>query len=154
MNLNRATNPRDPAVRPGSRDAALLEKARAGDSQALGEIYSSTYQEVWHTVHSLIKNEDDALDALQACNTNVGALKEKFGKQLTFCDRFNTNGVLDVVGVSPEEIKAEYRRVIDLLAPGGSYVIYPIGLTFGFVGPFLEEHFQYGMGFYANPANR
>lgn len=94
------------------------------------------------------------VDTLQACNTNVGVLKEKFGKQLTFCGSFNTNGVLDVVGVSPEEIKAEYRRVIDLLAPGGSYVIYPIGLTFGFVGPFLEEHFQYGMGFYANPANR
>lgn len=59
-------------------------------------------------------------------------------------------GVLDIPGVKPEAIKAEYRRVIDSLAPGGSYVIYPIAGTFGFVGPFLEEHFQYGMGFYAN----
>lgn len=96
----------------------------------------------------------DAVDTLQACNKNVGELKKKFGKQITFCGGFDTNGVLDVPGVTPEQIKAEYRRVIDLLAPGGSYVIYPIGLTFGFVGPFLEEHFQYGMGFYADPKNR
>lgn len=96
----------------------------------------------------------DAIDTLQACNRNVGELKKKYGKQITFCGGFDTNGVLDVPGVTPEEIKKEYRRVIDLLAPGGSYVIFPIGLTFGFVGPFLEEHFQYGMGFYANPENR
>lgn len=96
----------------------------------------------------------DAIDTLQACNKNVGELKKKFGKQITFCGGFDTNGVLDMPGVTPEQIKAEYRRVIDLLAPGGSYVIYPISLTFGFVGPFLEEHFRYGMGFYANPNNR
>lgn len=29
-----------------------------------------------------------------------------------------------------------------------------IGLTFDYVGPFLEEHSKYGMVFYANPANR
>jgi hypothetical protein len=96
----------------------------------------------------------DAIDTLQACNKNVGELKKKYGKQITFCGGFDTNGVLDRPGVTPEEIKAEYRRVIDLLAPGGSYVIYPIGGTFDFVPAFLEEHFQYGMGFYKNPANR
>lgn len=96
----------------------------------------------------------DAIDTLQACNTHLGELKEKYGSQITFCGGFDTNGVLDVPGVTPEEIKAEYRRVIDLLAPHGSYVIYPIGLTFDFVPHFLEEHFSYGMGFYANAANR
>lgn len=102
----------------------------------------------------LVEIGADAIDTLQACNTHVGELKKKYGKQITFCGGFNTNGVLDRVDVTPEEIKAEYRRVIDLLAPGGSYVIYPIGLTFGFVPSFLEEHFQYGMGFYADPTNR
>ncbi|MCC8065828.1 MAG: hypothetical protein LIO94_01810, partial [Clostridiales bacterium] len=58
--------------------------------------------------------------------------------------------VLDVPGVSAEAVKKEYRRVIDSLAPGGSYVIYPIGGCFEFVGPFLEEHFSYGMHFYEN----
>lgn len=96
----------------------------------------------------------DAIDTLQACNTHLGELKKQYGRQITFCGGFDTNGVLDLLDVTPEQVKAEYRRVIDLLAPGGSYVIYPIGATFHFVPAFLEEHFQYGMGFYANPANR
>jgi hypothetical protein len=33
---------------------------------------------------------------------------------------------------------------------GVSYVAFPITIGFDFVGPFLEEHFRYGMGFYAN----
>lgn len=92
----------------------------------------------------------DAIDTLQACNKNLPELKKKYGDKITFCGGFDNMGVLDIPGVKPEAIKAEYRRVIDSLAPGGSYVIYPIAGTFGFVGPFLEEHFQYGMGFYAN----
>lgn len=96
----------------------------------------------------------DAIDTLQACNTNLGELKARFGKQITFCGGFDTNGVLDRLDATPEEIKAEYRRTIDLLAPGGSYVVYPIGGTFGFIPHFLEAHFQYGMGFYADPGHR
>ena len=105
-------------------------------------------------IGDLVEIGVDAIDTLQACNKNVGELKKQYGKQITFCGGFDTNGVLDVPGVSPEEIKAEYRRVIDLLAPGGSYVAFPVTLTYNFIGPFLEEHFQYGMGFYANPDNR
>lgn len=97
----------------------------------------------------------DAIDTLQGgSNHNLPALKAQYGKQITFCGGFDTSGVLDRPDVTPEEVKAEYRRVIDSLAPGGSYVIYPIGLTFGFVPPFLEEHFQYGMGFYADPSHQ
>ncbi len=99
-------------------------------------------------IPDLVEIGVDALDTLQACNKNVGELKKEYGDRLTFCGGFNTNGVLDRTDVTPEEIKAEYDRVIDLLAPGGSYVIYPIGLTFNWVGPFLEEHFAKGMSFY------
>lgn len=96
----------------------------------------------------------DAIDTLQACNTHLPEIKKKIGDRLTFCGGFDNQHVLDVEGVSPEAVKQEYRRVIDSLAPGGSYVIYPITGTFEFVGPFLEEHFQYGMGFYADPEHR
>ncbi len=92
----------------------------------------------------------DAIDTLQACNTHLQELKKQLGDRLTFCGGFDNQHVLDVPGVTPEEVKKEYRRVIDALAPGGSYVIYPIGGAFDFVPAFLEEHFQYGMGFYAN----
>lgn len=92
----------------------------------------------------------DAIDTLQACNTHLPELKVKLGNRLTFCGGFDNQHVLDVPGVSPEAVKQEYRRVIDSLAPGGSYIIYPIGGAFEFVGPFLEEHFQYGMNFYGD----
>lgn len=91
----------------------------------------------------------DAIDTLQACNTHLPELKKELGDRLTFCGGFDNQHVLDVPGVTPEAVKAEYRRVIDSLAPGGSYVIYPIGGAFDFIPAFLEEHFQYGMGFYA-----
>lgn len=96
----------------------------------------------------------DAIDTLQACNTHLAEIKKKLGDRLTFCGGFDNQHVLDVPGVSPEAVKKEYRRVIDSLAPGGSYVIYPIGGAFEFVPAFLEEHFQYGMGFYANQARQ
>lgn len=95
----------------------------------------------------------DAIDTLQGCNTHLADIKKKYGDKITFCGGFDNQHVLDVPRISPAAVKAEYRRVIDSLAPGGSYVIYPIGGSFEFMGPFLDEHFTYGMGFYANQAN-
>ena len=97
----------------------------------------------------------DAVDHWQGgSNPNVGELKKKYGDKITFCGGFDNQYVLEQPNVTPEQIKAEYRRTVDLLAPGGSYVVYPITIGFDFMGPFMEEHFQYGMGFYADPANR
>ena len=93
----------------------------------------------------------DAVDTFQAsCNPNVKALKEQYGDRLTFCGGFDNMNVLDRPDVTKEETQAEYERVINDLAPGGSYVIYPIGIAFGFIGDFLEKHFQMGMTFYQN----
>jgi hypothetical protein len=90
----------------------------------------------------------DAIDTLQACNTNLGRLKKEFGNKITFCGGFDNVGIFDREGVTTDEIKNEYQRVIDLLAPGGSYVAFPITLTLDFVPAFLEKHFEYGMRFY------
>ena len=40
-----------------------------------------------------------------------------------------------------------------LLAPGGSYVVYPISLGGAWMQHFVQEHFQYGMPFYAAQEN-
>ena len=45
--------------------AALLQKAKAGDRGAMAALYEATYPEVWRTIHSLVREEDDALDILQ-----------------------------------------------------------------------------------------
>lgn len=92
----------------------------------------------------------DALDPLQSCNTNLPELKKKYGSKITFCGGFDNLGVLERPGVTVGEIKAEYRRVIDSLAPGGSYIVYPITATYEFVNALLEEHNSYGLNFYKN----
>lgn len=97
----------------------------------------------------LIEIGVDAIDTLQAgSNPNLGELKKRYGNKITFCGGFDNQYVLEQPNVTPEEIKKEYRRAIDLLAPGGSYVVYPITLGFGYKEPFMEEHFSYGMDFY------
>lgn len=93
----------------------------------------------------------DAVDTWQAAsNPNLKELKQKYQDKLCFCGGFDNTFVLDRLDATPEEIQAEYRRVIDNLAPGGSFVIFPITATFNFIPAFLQEHFQYGMGFYAS----
>lgn len=62
MKLTTASTSAAPAARG---DAALLSRAKTGDNQALAEFYESTYNDVWHTVRALVKNEDDAMDVLQ-----------------------------------------------------------------------------------------
>lgn len=44
---------------------ALLRRARAGEHEALAELYEATYPELWRTVRTLVKNETDALDIVQ-----------------------------------------------------------------------------------------
>jgi uroporphyrinogen-III decarboxylase len=92
----------------------------------------------------------DAIDPLQACNTNLAQLKKRYGDKIAFCGGFDNVGVLEYPGSSPEDIKKEYRRVVDMLAPGGGYVVWPITGTFDFAPHMLQEHFAYGMKFHGN----
>jgi hypothetical protein len=92
----------------------------------------------------------DAIDTLQGgSNKNLVALKQKLGDRLTFCGGFDNQGVLEVPGVTSAQIKSEYQRVVNDLGPGGSFVVFPITIGFDYVGDLLDEHFKYGMGFYA-----
>ena len=101
-------------------------------------------------LEDLIEIGVDAIDTLQAsCNPNLKELKKKYGSQITFCGGFDNMNILDNPQATKEDIQNEYVRVINDLAPGGSYVVYPITGTFGFIPDLLEKHFQYGMGFYA-----
>ena len=96
----------------------------------------------------------DAIDTLQACNRNLPELKKKYGDKSPSAAVLTTCTSWMCPAFPPMPSKKNTGGSIDSLAPGGSYVIYPIGGTFDFVGPFLEEHFAYGMHFYENPNNR
>ena len=89
----------------------------------------------------------DAIDPLQITNP-IRELKDRYQDRVTFAGGYDTQNVFDRVGVTEEEIRAEVRRTLALLAPGGSFVAFPLTLTFDFVPVFIDEHmkhaFQYG----------
>jgi uroporphyrinogen decarboxylase len=52
---------------------------------------------------------------------DLGALKRRYGERLTFCGAIDTKRVLPEG--TPDEVRAEVRRVIGALAPGGGYLL-------------------------------
>ncbi|MCU6761438.1 methylcobalamin:coenzyme M methyltransferase [uncultured Roseburia sp.] len=73
----------------------------------------------------LVEMGVDAIDPLQITNP-LRELKDKYQHRITFCGGFDNQGILDKKGVTEEEVRREVRRTYDLLAPGGSYVAYPL----------------------------
>ncbi len=52
---------------------------------------------------------------------NLEELKRRYGNQLVFCGAMDTQRVLPLG--TPQEVRAEVRRVIDLLGAGGGYLL-------------------------------
>jgi uroporphyrinogen decarboxylase len=51
-------------------------------------------------------------------------LKKRYGKNLVFCGAIDTQRVLPFG--SPDEVRTEVRRVIEILGPGGGYLATPV----------------------------
>jgi uroporphyrinogen decarboxylase len=60
----------------------------------------------------------------QPCN-DLAALKRRFGGHIAFCGGIDSQFVLDRPGVTAAEVRAEVRRRIAELAPGGGYIAAP-----------------------------
>ncbi len=84
----------------------------------------------------------DAIDPLQITNP-IRQLKDKYEHRLTFVGGYDTQNVYDRPGVTEEEIREETKRTMDLMAPGGSFVAFPLTVTFDFVPTFIDEHFKH-----------
>ncbi|MBS5522279.1 MAG: hypothetical protein KHX56_08410 [Clostridiales bacterium] len=84
----------------------------------------------------------DAIDPLQITNP-IRQLKNKYEHRLTFVGGYDTQNVYDRPGVTEEEIREETKRTMDLMAPGGSFLAFPLTVTFDFVPTFIDEHFKH-----------
>lgn len=82
------------------------------------EMHSCGY--IKPTVEHLVEMGADAIDPLQYCN-DVEELKEKYGGRILLNGGFHSQDVLEKPGATEEEIRAEVRRNIDALAPGGDF---------------------------------
>ena len=91
----------------------------------------------------------DSIDPVQAgSNPNLKELKQKYQDKLCFSGGFDNSFVFDRPGVTAEECRAEYRRAILDLAPGGSYIAFPAALTETSILPGMLEYFAIGSDFY------
>ena len=84
----------------------------------------------------------DAIDPLQISNP-VRQLKDKYQDRVTFVGGYDNQNVFDKVGVTEEEIRGEVRRILKELAPGGSFVAFPLTVTYDFVPIFIDEHMKH-----------
>ncbi len=53
--------------------------------------------------------------------SNLPGLKRRYGKNIVFCGGIDTNRVLPLG--SPAEVREEVRRVLDIMSPGGGYML-------------------------------
>ena len=53
--------------------------------------------------------------------SNLAELKRRLGSRLTFCGAIDTHRVLPTG--TPDDVRREVHRVLDVMAPGGGYMV-------------------------------
>lgn len=88
----------------------------------------------------------DVMDPAQPVN-DLARWKREFGDKVAFMGGIDAQNIVDNESVPEEEVRAEVRRKIDLLAPGGGYIPFAVSMS-----PrnaiALDEIKKYGAEFY------
>jgi uroporphyrinogen-III decarboxylase len=74
-------------------------------------------------IPDMIAAELDALQALQPCGRGMdpASLKSQFGSRMVFAGCIDSHHIL--IEGTPASVSAETRRVLDLMMPGGGFVL-------------------------------
>lgn len=97
--------------------AFIKERTRA-------KVFFHTDGDVFPLIEDFIEIGVDVLNPVQTSAgkmADLKALKAQFGDRIVFCGAIDTHRVLSKG--SPDEVRAEVRRVIRALAPGGGYML-------------------------------
>jgi len=88
------------------------------------KVFFHTDGDVFPLVDDLVEIGVDILNPIQTSAgkmADLATLKRRYGDGLTFCGAIDTQRVLP--HGTPDEVRAEVRRVIGELAPGGGYLV-------------------------------
>jgi uroporphyrinogen decarboxylase len=88
------------------------------------KIFFHTDGDVFPLIDDLVEIGVDILNPIQTSAGKMSdliALKERWGDRLSFCGAIDTHRILP--SGSPDDVRAEVRRVIDILGPGGGYLV-------------------------------
>jgi uroporphyrinogen decarboxylase len=88
------------------------------------KLFFHTDGDVTNLIDDFIEIGVDILNPIQTSAgkmADLATLKKRYGKKLLFCGAVDTTKVLPLG--SPAEVRAEVRRVIEQLAPGGGFIL-------------------------------
>ena len=91
------------------------------------KVFFHTDGDVFDLIPDFIEIGVDILNPIQTSAgkmSNLLELKQRFGQNLTFCGAVDTHYTLPTG--TPEEVRAEVKRVIEILGPGGGYMLAPV----------------------------
>jgi uroporphyrinogen decarboxylase len=88
------------------------------------KVFFHTDGDVFPLIDDFVEIGVDILNPIQTSAgtmSNLGELKARWGDRLTFCGAIDTQRILP--SGTPAEVRAEVRRVIDILGSGGGYLL-------------------------------
>ncbi len=106
-------------LKPIHADFIAFIKARTE-----AKVFFHSDGDVFPLIDDFIEIGVDILNPIQTSAgkmSNLEELKRRFGKDIVFCGGIDTHHVLP--NGMPDEIRDEVRRVIDILGPGGGYLV-------------------------------
>lgn len=115
------------------------------DEGMIFEMHSCGY--IAPTVPELVEMGIDSLQPLQICN-KPEEIKAEFGKKILLSGALNTQGIIEQPGALEEDIRAEVRRAIDVMAPGGGYLPLAPIIDDRARAIVIDEITKYGKDFY------
>jgi uroporphyrinogen decarboxylase len=88
------------------------------------KVFFHTDGDVFDLIPDFIEIGVDILNPIQTSAgkmSNLSELKSRYGDKLTFCGAVDTHRVLPMG--TQQEVRNEVKRVIDIMAPGGGYMV-------------------------------
>jgi uroporphyrinogen decarboxylase len=119
------------------------------------KVFFHTDGDVFDLLDDFVEIGIDILNPIQTSAgkmANLAELKRRYGRNLVFCGAVDTHRVLP--SGTPDEVRQEVRRVIDLLGPGGGYMLASVHTIMDEVPPenilamvdAVEEYGRYPLG--------
>lgn len=93
-------------------------------SRTKAKVFFHTDGDVFDLVDDFVEMGIDILNPVQTSSgrmADIGELKRRYGERIAFCGAIDTQRILPTG--TPDEVRAEVRRVVETLAPGGGYLV-------------------------------
>jgi len=105
-------------------------------SRTKAKVFFHTDGDVFPLIPDFIEMGVDVLNPIQTSAgkmSDLHELKKQFGKDIIFCGAIDTHRILPFG--TPQEVRAEVKRVIEALGEGGGYMLAPVHIVMPDVPP-------------------